>query len=128
MNKKLIYLIAVILLFSFIVPVWLSQPASASRLSESVNKTAEQAQLNQNNSLSEVVSMIIKGLLGLLGLVFFILIVYGGYTWMTAMGAEEKVKKAKNTIVSATIGLLIIILSYAIVSYVISLLNDRNAY
>ena len=128
MNKKILFIITFIFLVSLVTPVWLGQDALASRLSESVNKTAEQAALNQNSNLSELVALILNGILGLLGLVFLILLLYGGYTWMTAMGAEEKVKKAKNTIVSATIGLLIIILSYAIVNYVISLLNDSNAY
>jgi hypothetical protein len=68
--------------------------------------------------LVELISGIINVLLSLLGVVFLILIIYGGYTWMTAMGDETKVKKAKQVITTASIGLVIIILSYGIASFV----------
>jgi len=62
---------------------------------------------------------VIKWALGLLGLVAVIMIVYGGYTWMTAAGNEEKVTKAKNILKYAVIGLIIILLSWAIVTFII---------
>src|SRR3989339_740431 len=48
------------------------------------------------------------------GLIFFILIFYGGFSWMIARGNEQKVEKAKNTVIAASIGLVIVLASYAI--------------
>ncbi len=56
----------------------------------------------------------------ILGLLFLGLMLYGGYNWMTAMGEEEKVTKAKETIIPAVIGLGILIAAYAITTFVIS--------
>jgi hypothetical protein len=45
--------------------------------------------------------------------------VYGGYTWMTSFGNSQKVDKAKELIVDAIIGLIIILLAYAIAGFVV---------
>lgn len=70
-------------------------------------------------SLAEVVAGIINVLLGVVGLVFVVLFIYGGITWMTAMGNTETVKKAKSTLVNSLIGLIIVVAAYAIASYVV---------
>lgn len=55
-----------------------------------------------------------------IGSVFFILMIYGGYTWMIARGDTEKVKKAKDLITDAIIGLVVIFAAYAISNFVVS--------
>jgi hypothetical protein len=40
------------------------------------------------------------------------------------MGAEEKIAKARKTIVNSTIGLLIVILSYSIAYFVITAIEN----
>ncbi len=69
-------------------------------------------------SLAEVIGMIVSAFLGILGVIFVILIVIAGNKWMTAMGEEEKVREAKDTIRRAIIGLIIIVGAYAIWAYV----------
>lgn len=68
----------------------------------------------------QIVALIIRALLGVLGLLFFCLVLYGGFLYMTAGGEEAKITKAKGTIRTAVIGLIIILLSYAISSFVLS--------
>ena len=75
-------------------------------------------------SIEVIVGTIIQVFLGLLGLIALILILYGGFVWMTSAGNEEKISKAKKIIVSATIGLIIIFSSYAIVSFVLKTIQD----
>lgn len=65
-----------------------------------------------------VISNIIKIVLSLLGIIFIGLLVYAGFTWMTSNGEEEKVSKAKDTIIRAVIGLIIIIAAYGITIFV----------
>jgi hypothetical protein len=58
--------------------------------------------------------------LGFLGVAGVIVTVYGGAMWMSAAGDDEKVEKAKKTIVSGLIGIVIIGIAWTIVSYVLS--------
>lgn len=65
-------------------------------------------------SFASTLGTIIKAFLGFLGIIFIILMIWAGYNWMTAGGNEDKVSKARTTIVRAIIGLIITVSSYAI--------------
>lgn len=73
-----------------------------------------------------IASNIIKVVLGLLAAIFIILLVYAGFTWMTSNGDEEKVNKAKDTIIRAVIGLAIIIASYGITIFVMNAIINAS--
>jgi uncharacterized membrane protein YwzB len=70
-------------------------------------------------TLPQIVGNIVQIILGLLGLVAVVLIIIAGFQWMTSGGSEEKVKKAQKLMGSALIGLVIIVLAYAIATFVI---------
>ncbi len=72
---------------------------------------------------AELLGFGIQLVIGLLGVVFLILVLYAGFTWMTSMGNEKTVGKAKDILVRATVGLVIMISAYAISSYVIGALD-----
>src|SRR5690554_2680154 len=55
------------------------------------------------------IGKIIGAVLSFVGVIFMVLIVYGGLTWMTASGNEKQVEKAKNLIVQAVIGLVVVL-------------------
>lgn len=69
---------------------------------------------------------IIKPIFGLVGLGFFVLAVYAGVLWMTAQGDSKKVDKAKDILVSATIGLTIIVASYVLTNAVLSAVTSGS--
>lgn len=76
----------------------------------------------------DLITNIINWALGLLGLLALILLIYGGFIWMLAAGEEEKIKKAQDIIKGAVIGLVIILASYGIASYVFNnLVNITGA-
>jgi len=56
--------------------------------------------------------------LSFIGVIFLILIIYAGVMWMTAAGNEAQVTKAKDIIIAATIGLVIVLSAYAITRFV----------
>lgn len=66
--------------------------------------------------VGEVIGMV----LSVFGVVFLGLTVYSGIQWMTAGGNEEKVTKARERIIRAAIGLGIIIMSYALTSFIVT--------
>lgn len=61
---------------------------------------------------------LVKQLLLLIGVIFVVLVIYAGALWMTSGGEEEKIKKAKNTIARAGVGILIVLASYSVALYV----------
>lgn len=66
------------------------------------------------------VPRIINVVLGLLGTVATVLMIYAGFNWMTAAGNDEKIETAKKTIFAAILGLIIIMMSYAITRFVVN--------
>ncbi len=72
------------------------------------------------STIDIILSDVISVLLSFVGVIFFVLIVYGGFTWMTSQGNDEKVKKAKGTIKSSVIGLIITLSAYVISSFLIN--------
>ena len=82
---------------------------------------------SQDASLAEIVSAVIKVFLSLLGVIFIILIIYAGMLWMTSAGNEEKISKAKKIMISAFIGLTIVISAYAITYFVIDRILEATA-
>ena len=78
-------------------------------------------------TLAQTVGRIVNGALALLGVVFLVLLVYAGYLWMTARGEEESVKKAQDIIQASVIGLVIVLISYAVANFVVLRLIEATA-
>ncbi len=65
-------------------------------------------------NLEEMIGAIIRLALSILGIIFITLIFVAGNDWMQAAGNEEKIKKARARIQSLIIGLVIVLLGYAL--------------
>jgi hypothetical protein len=65
-----------------------------------------------------IIGQVIGAALSFIGILFFGLMIYGGFLWMTARGNEQKVEKAKELIIAAVIGLIIVMSAYAITAFV----------
>ena len=75
--------------------------------------------LTQQTSLRDFVVNAVNFVLGFLGLVAVVMVIYGGFMYVVAGGAEEQTTKGKKTIMYAMIGIVIIIVSFALVNTVI---------
>lgn len=71
------------------------------------------------NSLLDTIQTIVNAALVLVGIVAAIYLVLGGLRYVRSEGDEGEAEKAKNTIVAAVIGIVLIGLSAAIVNFVI---------
>ena len=69
--------------------------------------------------LSSKVGIVINAIFGVVGLVAVIIIILGGISYLTSQGDANKVKKGKDTILYGIIGLVIVLLAYAIVNFVL---------
>ena len=88
--------------------------ASASK----VSAFSEQISDYNANFLNTRIGSIIGIALSFIGVIFLILMIYAGISWMTASGNQEKVTKAKDLIINAIIGLIIVLAAYAITSFI----------
>ncbi len=71
-----------------------------------------------DNTPQQIVGTVIGAALSLLGVIFFLLIIYGGLRWMLAQGNEQEVEKAKEVLIAAVIGLIIVLSAYAITTFI----------
>ena len=68
--------------------------------------------------LPQAIGRIINIILSVLGLIATVLIILAGFQWMTSAGNEEKIAAAKKLMMAAIIGLIIVLLAYAISAFV----------
>ncbi|PIZ95792.1 MAG: hypothetical protein COX80_03610 [Candidatus Magasanikbacteria bacterium CG_4_10_14_0_2_um_filter_33_14] len=66
---------------------------------------------------SAVTGNVVNMIFIFVGLIFFALMVYAGLRWMTARDQADKVEKARNTMIAAVIGLIIVVAAYAITNF-----------
>jgi hypothetical protein len=79
-----------------------------------------------NITIDRVISFALGLLLaiGVLAAVGFL--IWGGIKWITSGGDKGKVDGARSTIVAAVIGLIVLLLSFVILSFVIQILGVGN--
>ncbi len=76
-----------------------------------------------NKDIRYLVANLINIVLQITGVILVLYIVYAGYLWMTAGGDDEQITKAKSIISACVVGLLIVLSSYSLASFVISKLR-----
>lgn len=70
-------------------------------------------------SIRALVLKIVNYFLGFLGIVAVLMIVFGGITYVTAAGKQESIDNAKKIILYSLVGIIIILLAFAIVNTVL---------
>jgi hypothetical protein len=76
---------------------------------------AAQTKDNANNMIKIVINLLLTAL----GIIAVIMIVIGGVRYSTSQGDSGGLKSAKDTIVYAVVGLVVAMLSFAIVNFVV---------
>jgi hypothetical protein len=75
-------------------------------------------ELSKITDIWAILAAVIDILLRLAALLAVGMIIYGGATYMTSQGSSDKTNRARETIISAAVGLLICSISIAIVHFV----------
>jgi Cys-rich repeat protein len=76
------------------------------------------------DTLGQLIKTVLQYLLYLAGAIAVIFIVVGGYQYITAAGNEESAEKGKKTLINALIGLIAIVMAFAIVQIVTNTLTN----
>ncbi|MFA5029829.1 MAG: hypothetical protein WC518_03780 [Patescibacteria group bacterium] len=125
--KKIVIAIVLLVVMSlFCLP---AVSLASTGMLDKLNTVKENSGLGgdaSENALPIAVGRIIGVALGILGVIFIMLIIYAGFIWMIASGDDGKVKKAKDIIIAATIGLVIVLASYSISYFIVDQLNRAS--
>ncbi|MBU1132637.1 pilin [Patescibacteria group bacterium] len=74
----------------------------------------------KDDNITALTGKLIKGLLGIIGTASLLVFIYSGIMWMLAGGKDEEIKKARNSMVWAALGLFAVFMSYTLLRYLIS--------
>lgn len=99
--------------------------SATSTISQGLDAAAEDVYETELTA-TKFIGNLIRILLAATGIVFLLITVYAGIMYITAMGDDNKIKKAKSMLTSSVIGLIIIIGAYAISSYVVDALISAS--
>lgn len=75
---------------------------------------------NTNTDLSSIASKVVNILSIIVGVVAVVMIIVGGFRYITSGGESSNVSGAKNTLIYAIVGLVIVALAQIIVHYVLN--------
>ena len=73
-----------------------------------------------------VFTNITNTILYIVGIISIIMLIFGGIRYVTSGGDSKKVTDAKNTILYAILGLVVALLSFAIVNFVLNALGVQQ--
>lgn len=88
-------------------------------------QTCTSGSLNCVNSLSELITTVIKILLFFAGSVAVLFVIIGGFWYITAQGNTEQAEKGKTALVNAIIGIVLVSLAYVIIVVISNALASR---
>ena len=110
------YFILVVILISVFIISYIPCSAAVVKLPDPLG--------GQGDNIPLLVGNILKYVFGLLGVLALVMFIYGGLTWMTSEGAPDKIKKGRDTLVWAILGLALIFFSYALLDFVLTALQQ----
>ncbi len=94
--------------------------AQGSSLDLSTNTCSSASTAGAGTSLTDFISKALNVLSIVVGAIAVVMIIIGGFRYVTSGGKEEGVKGAKNSILYALIGLVIVALAQIIVRFVLN--------
>ncbi len=122
-------LLSVSTLFVLAVPVFAgsgavyaddTNPVQSEKCGSVFNFTDNNCPTDNGSKLSVFIKKVINVLSILVGAIAVIMIIFGGFRYVTSGGSDSAVSSAKNTILYAVIGLVVVALAQVIVHFVLN--------
>lgn len=112
-RSTLLFLVSAFVLFGI---AFFFQPAVEAQDRLTVTVRVDQSALGFTiPTLSDVLTFIIRGFFIIAGLAALFYLLLGAFTWVTSGGEEDNVKKARDKITAAIIGVILIVVVLAVI-------------
>lgn len=72
-------------------------------------------------NVSDIAVKVIQWIMGIVGLICVIMIIYGGITYATAAGNEDRITMGKTILIWAIVGLVICLLAFVFANTIVTL-------
>lgn len=76
------------------------------------------------DSIPEIVGTVMKAGFGILGSLALLMFTYGGFLWLTSGGSPEMIKKGRNSMIWAAMGIGVVFAAYTIVDFLIGAITS----
>lgn len=117
--KKIIYSLPSVLALAFTAP----QAFAATTVNACPGNGFSALCFSDPGALGRVIGSLITFGFALIGLVALAFLVWGGIKWLTSQGEKAEVEGARNHIINAVIGLIVIFLSYLVVNLLLTFIT-----
>ena len=117
------WIIPGLIILGLALPLLASAQVETEGMQAGLGEFTTGAGITGETSLPLIIGRIVKIIISLLGLVAAVIIIIGGFKWMTSAGNEEKITAAKKLMINGLIGLILVILAYAIATFIITQLG-----
>ncbi len=81
-----------------------------------------------STSFTQLLQNVIEIMLLFAGAIAVVFVIIGGYQYITSGGNEETAEKGRQTLTNAIIGVIVIVLSYTIITVIANLVSSQNGY
>jgi hypothetical protein len=122
MLKKITFIVIIsIAIFSFVINSLKAAGTEDQSVPQNNSVSLTNPLTNTTNAVDipTLIGRVINGVLGVVGSLALVMFIYGGLMWMTSAGSDEKVKKGREILIWATMGLIVIFTSYTLVYFII---------
>ncbi len=120
LNKKNIQIflisVAFFLSFIFLVHVGLAQVNTGINYAEATGLGKQDIRIT--------IVKVIRIFLGFLGIIAVFVVMYAGWLWMSSEGNQEQISRAKRVLSNGIVGIIIILSSFAITSFILNKLME----
>lgn len=118
MNSKIVSIFCAVAVIAFLGAM-IATPAMA----QFEPPSAEGTGASEETEATELIRSVTLWVLGITGAVAVLFIIYGGFRYITASGNQTNMQAAKDILIKAIIGLVIVLVAYVIIQAVLSALT-----
>ncbi len=102
--------------------------ATSAQVAMAVERPKIDNPVGNGTNLGSVLGVVINGLLLFAGAVAVLFLIIGGFRYIVSTGNEQQVAGAKNTILYAILGLIIIFIAFVLVKSVQNILGVQSGF
>ena len=121
-HKKILILTLLCLLFIFNISAVNALEGAADTSAPKLTNPLKNLITGPEN-IPGAIGVLIGSIFGIVGALALGMFVYGGLMWMLSGGSQEKVKKGRDILVWATVGIIVIFSSYIILNFILTALG-----